>query len=100
MGLDTSLNLVLLLNYVKPIKIPSIKGSIVKISPSKNQARLPIHFLSKQESSKIFKKFLHTKQESSNTTVAREGSIKIKTRVLAPKSLRSRISSKPCSSLS
>ena len=56
-------------------------------------------FLTKQESSKIFNLFLHTKQESSKTKVAREGSIKIETRVLTPKSSRSRISSKSCSSL-
>ena len=31
------------LNFVKPIKICSIKSSIVKISSSENQARLPIH---------------------------------------------------------
>jgi hypothetical protein len=41
-------------------------------------------FLTKQESSKIFKIFLHIKQESSKTTDAREGSIKINTRVLTP----------------
>ena len=46
--------------------------------------------LTKQESSKIFY-FLFI---PSMTTVAREGSIKIETRVLTPKSLRSRISSK------
>ena len=56
-------------------------------------------FLTKQESSKISKIFLHTKQESSKTKVAREGSIKIETRVLTPKSSRSRFSSKSCSSL-
>ena len=54
--------------------------------PSKNQARLSIFLL-------------HTKQESSKTTVAHEGSIKIETRGLTPKSSRSRISSKSCSSL-
>jgi hypothetical protein len=56
-------------------------------------------FLSKQESSKIVNFFLHTKQESIKTTVANESSIKIKPRVLTPKSSRSRISSKSCSSL-
>ena len=49
--------------------------------------------------SKIVNFFLHTKQESSKTTVANEGSIKIDRRVLTPKSSRSRISSKSCSSL-
>ena len=53
----------------------------------------------KRESSKINNFFLHTKQESSKTTFANEGSIKIETRVVTPKSSRSRISSKSFSSL-
>jgi hypothetical protein len=60
------------------------------------RARLPLH-ISFQASIKQGCKFcLPTKQESSKTTAAREGSIKNETRVLTPKSLRSRISSKVC----
>ena len=42
LSLRTLLNYVSLLNFVKPIKICSIRSSFVKISSSKNQARLPI----------------------------------------------------------
>jgi hypothetical protein len=57
----------------------------------KNTYLLPI----KQD----FHVFLHTKPESSKTKFARDSSIEIETRVLTPKSLRSIISSKSCSSL-
>ena len=42
---------------------------------------------------------LHTNQESSKNTDERKRSIKIRTRILTQKSLRSRMSSKSCSSL-
>jgi hypothetical protein len=54
---------------------------------------------STQESGKIVNVFLHTQQESSKTTVAREGSIKIELNILTPKSLRSRMSIKSWSAL-
>jgi hypothetical protein len=46
-----------------------------------------------QDSNRDYKYLFISKQESSKTKVAREGSTKIETRVLTPKSLRSRISS-------
>ena len=59
------------------------------------QARIKLKiFLAKQQSSKNVNYFLHTKQESSKTTIARKDSIKIKTRICTPTSVRSRISSK------
>ena len=99
LGLYSLLNHFSLLNFVKPIKICLIKRSIVKIYSSKNQARLPIHFSFQARIKQDFFLNLHTKQDSSKTTVARGGSIKIETRVLTPKSSRSRFSSKSCSSL-
>ena len=99
LGLHTLLNHVSLLNFVKPPRYVQSRVQLSKYLQARIKQDCQYLFLSKQESSKIVNLFLHTKQESSKTTIANEGSIKIETRILIPKSSRSRISSKSCSSL-
>ena len=78
-------------------KICLIRCWIVKISSSKNQQRLPIHISYQAIMSIIF--FIHNKHKSSKLPIARKGLIKIKIWIFTPKSSRSIISSKSCSSL-